>query len=278
MKKVWGTALCMLALCGLIGCAKEKKETLGLFSWSDSAVEDSQELFDTAKKVGITEIYQHFSKDMSQEKITDFLEEAEKKELDIYYLTGEPHQGLQPEAEELLEEIHRCSSFNRQSRGMFCGVMVDVEPYLTEEWEEDQEEVMDTYVDSMDRVYGEAKRQKLRCILCVPYFYDKKGFSDQLETLIRDCCDGIAVMNYQKENEWEQISFEAETAKTYDKKVMHIYELQKAGKHELTERNTYYQDGLEAVEESRQGLREHFPDMAFAYHDYKSLKELLEDE
>lgn len=54
-------------------------------------------------------------------------------------------------------------------------------------------------------------------------------------------------MNYRKSDEPGQVETELAIAWQAGKRVIHIYEPQPPGTHDLTERNTYHGDGLEAV-------------------------------
>ena len=92
--------------------------------------------------------------------------------------------------------------------------------------------------------------------------------------------DAVAVMNYDKSDEIGQIDREMELSMRAGKRLIHIYELQRPGLHDLTERNTYYSDGLTAVWASRDTLSAHFDYewLSFALHDYTALRELMKGE
>ena len=69
-------------------------------------------------------------------------------------------------------------------------------------------------------------------------------------------------------------------AREYGKGVICIYELQKPGRHQLEEINTYSEQGLEALWESSRRLEDQFgyDRLQFAYHYYNPLKEMLAGE
>ena len=76
------------------------------------------------------------------------------------------------------------------------------------------------------------------------------------------------------------MAMEVGFAREYGKEILCIYELQKPGKHELEEINTYANEGLKALWKSRERLEKQFgyDKLGFAYHYYKPLKEMLEGE
>lgn len=274
MVLAWG----ILAM-GAGGCSPLKQgPEWGLFSWKSGEVSQPAGLWQLCKKAGVTQVYQSFSSKLTEQEAQAFLQEAASNKIEVYFLTGSPEWGLDPLAEHLLEQVESAAALNRAGEGKLRGVVLDVEPYLTDAWDEDPDTTMDTYVSAMELAYEAARKEKLRCIVCIPYFYDTKGQEAGLERLISSCCDAVAVMNYQKADEAGQLARETELAERYGKELIQIYELQEPGDHGLTERNTYHGDGLEAVERSRASLLERYPGLSFAYHDYPSLRALVEEE
>ena len=128
------------------------------------------------------------------------------------------------------------------------------------------------------KAYEAAEKRNLLVILCIPNFYDSMGLEQSLEKLIRTGCDAVAVMNYDKTDEAGQIWGEAEIAEKYGKGIIHITEMQRPGTHDLEPKNTYYEDGIEAVKESWEHLREEIPNenLGFSWHYLKPVLELLE--
>ncbi len=247
----------------------------GLFSWGGSAL-SSENLFDRMERLGLTELYQHFPEDADPKLVESFLNEADSRGIDVYFLTGDPSWGLDSDGKAMLKEVDRAAAMP----DTLSGIMMDTEPYLTDKWEEDPEEVMEDYVAAMAKARRAAERAGMEFVACIPYFYDTKGQTELLEKLTKDGCHALAVMNYDKKNEAANIETEADLAVQYKRPLITIYELQEPGKHELTKRNTYYHDGLSAVTDSWEQLRAHYPKLAFSYalHDYRALREVLANE
>lgn len=253
-----------------------------LFSWESKAVEKQNRLFQMMEKQKIGVLYQNFSKGLEQEALKTFFEGADESQIDVYFLTGDPQWALQENADSLCAEIERAVGINRiLRRGELKGILIDVEPYLLEQWKEGEaKKVMDSYVKCMRSAYCKSNDNNLEVILCIPYFFDSKGFADELETLIRFCCDKVAVMNYYRGKEIKHIETEAALAKKYNRELITIYELQPPGSHGLTKKNTYYKKGLKSVTENFAQLRSAYPDQKvfMALHDLEALKEALSDE
>lgn len=275
--RMWSVLLLLLCMSG---CEAPVTEA-GLFSWKESAIEDYETLFANMKELGMVELYQYFSDDIEPEVIKEFLETASEKEIEVYLLTGEPEWALEEDAESLLEELQWAEEINElvEEDARLKGIMVDVEPYLLEEWDSDRDEVMRCYVDAMKETYDCATEQDMEMLLCIPYFYGKMGCSEELETLIAEACDGVAVMNYYRDSEIAHIEEEALYAGKYEKEIITIYEMKEAGSHGLTPQNTYFELGFEAVKENFREVYEAYKkqNIRMAYHDYEAVKEISEN-
>ncbi len=261
------------------------REGFGMFSWDEGVLEpeETQTLFEVAKKADVAAIYQQFSREcLEEEKSADFVMGMEERGIEVFALMGEAKWAYERDAKTLIERIGYVAEYNERHRdqGRIQGVMVDVEPYLLDEWDEGREkrgELMAGYGACMERAYACASEKGLKFLVCIPTFYDATNM-DILERLIAYGCDGVAVMNYNRKDEYGQIAREVGFAREYEKEIVCIYELQRPGKHELEEINTYANEGLEALRQSAWRLERQFgyDRLRFAYHYYKPLKELLE--
>lgn len=200
-----------------------------------------------------------------------FIAAAHGEGIAVYLLTGDPAWGLDGTGDSMAAEIDRAAGY-----GGLRGVMMDVEPYLTQEWEADAQGVMGTYVEGMTRAREAADAAGLELVACIPYFYDSLGHAGALETLVEGGCHVLAVMSYDKKDEAENLETEAALARARGRPLIMIYELQPPGPHDLTEGNTYYNDGLGPLIKSWGRLRRRYgPSMSYALHEYESLREVL---
>lgn len=251
----------------------------GLFSWSDSALEEenAKQMFGLMKKYGLTVLYQRFPYDISDETLNAFFKLASAYNVSIYYLTGEPEWALEASGEKMCNEVERASKLKERITGNvhLSGIIMDTEPYLLGLWEDEEDLVLDTYVSAMEHANKKAEENGLSYIACIPYFYDQKGHVDELVELMEYGCDALAIMNYSKRDEAGQIRTEIELAKEKEKPIVVIYELQKPGVHGLHEFNTYFNDGLGAVEDSVSKLKKNYGKDSFQYalHEYNALHE-----
>ncbi len=273
--------------CGQEEGAADTKD-YGLFGWSDQVVTDQeqwQELLSCMEQAGVTSLYQSFSQEsLDSGEAESFVREVRSAGGAIYMLMGDAQWAYEPEGESLLREVQRVVHYNESCKedGRIAGVMVDVEPYLLDEWDgEDRErqELMESYLSGMKNAYQYAASEGLFFWACIPTFYNS-SCQEVLEELIANACDGVAVMNYNRKDEYGQMAHEVGYAREYGKKVRCIYELQEAGKHDLEEINTYAQEGLEQLWLSAEGLSRQFgyEGLGFDYHYYEPLKKMLREE
>ena len=158
------------------------------------------------------------------------------------------------------------------------GVVLDIEPQSLEEYQDDPKAVWGTLVDNLKEVYGLTKAANMELIVCLPYYLDTKGFDEELEAIISEASDEVAIMNYYRGKEIDHIAKEVSVSKQYDKSIQTVYELQAPGQFDLAEINTYHHLSLDAVVENFNQLKTHFSDQQvnLGLHEYKSLVKLLE--
>jgi len=250
---------------------------LGVFSWHRTNASDekaARAMFETLVSVGASEVYQI----MGGKTAAFFWERAKELRIDVYVLAGTENWGLDTNARQMLRQVDNTAKLMTQmGEDGPAGLMLDVEPYLTDDYKKNPEGTMQKYLEAMRKTYAHAREKGVFLILCIPHFYDVLGHAGVLDALITEACDAVAVMNYQKHDESGQIKTEMAAARQAGKRLIHIYELQRPGLYDLTERNTYHLDGLPAVWESRDRLQAYFDyeGLSFALHDYTALREVI---
>lgn len=236
-----------------------------LFSWFSKELAHPEAFFSFLQQHGITAIYQHVTPNDMQETIARFIKRGRQANIKVFLLVGEANWALEPDG------LHR----HIEQAVKWDGIVVDVEPYLLKDF---NKEIMTAYVSAMRNAYQKARSLGVTFILCIPYFYDSLGYTTELEVLIRDCCDGITVMNYYRGKEIPHLEMEAKLCRLYQKSLETIYELQPPGKHGLKDINTYYHLGLKKVDENFQTLATHYQNQAvkISYHEFVYFQELAE--
>lgn len=245
---------------------------VSIFSWhwEELQAKEWEPLLQVMDRLGVQEVYQDFDMEQSPEMRKDFWELLNEKNYKAYYLCGDPKWVYPSRWERVLRAIEEAALLAEESQGTLKGIVFDIEPYTMEEWEEEEEagRLMKDYAATMKKAYHEAAGYGLEVILCIPNFFDKE-YEEELETLIRDCCDGIAVMNYSKDGQIERIRAEAELAYQYDKVLIHISEVQKGDASEITRQ-------MQEIGTIWNSIRGEYPDckLKFSYHHLGALTDV----
>ena len=258
----------------------------GIFSWDSDAIspEQAEPMLDWLQAHGFGELYQYIPQQAEEETVLSFLQSAEASDIQVYLLAGDPAWATGEKAQRVVQTVQRAVAYNQklEESAQIVGIMMDVEPYLLPQWEqeEDRPEIMHAFVDAMEAGCQAALANNLQFVACIPYYYDKLGLTEYLRDLLQRGCTGIAIMNYNKSNESGQIQTECALAADSGRDVIVIYELQSAGQHGLTENNTYYSDGVPGLKASWKKLSADIrvPGLRYAVHEYRAAKEVYDRE
>lgn len=248
-----------------------------IFSWEsnyiDPEVGDTLDLILTV--LDCDTIYQYIHDSMSDQEILGFLQRCDEYGCQVFYLCGDSSWAAEPDAASMLRELERVVSINTQAETLgiqpFAGILYDVE-WLS------QRETFVQCVENYKVVYAAAQEYGIHVNACLPYNMDTLyGYSDLLEDLIANGCHSVSIMNYYKRGtEAENIRYEVELCAKYGKPLINITETLPVGSHDLTDDQTYHNDGLHAVEELWRELdAEYSGSIRFSYHCLASVRELL---
>lgn len=259
----------------------------GLFSWNTAVMAESEQetLNACIQRAKVSCIYQTIPEEnLALEETAGFIRRMSARSVKVYDLLGDPEWSYEKTGGTLLYELEQVVLYNegQEENARIAGVMVDVEPYLLDEWDRSgrsRDNLMERYLSGIRKGYAYASEHGLEFWVCIPVFYDVTN-EDILEELISDACDGIALMNYDRTDEYMQIAKEVGYAREYRKGVVCIYELQEPGSHDLEEINTYAGPGLKALWSSAKRLEAQFgyERLQFGYHYYEPLVDLLAKE
>lgn len=280
---VWGLALAA-ALGGILALWKIQTVPTpprGLFCWQASVMQPdrSEALWDCMAQQNLNELYQVIPPQADAAQTAAFLRQAQENGITVFLLVGDPAWGLDPQGTELCAAVDRVAQWKQElGEDAPVGIMADVEPYLTDAWQEDSQAVMQSYLHGMHAAYAAAELAGVRLDICISCYYDSWGLEPQLQELIETACHGVAVMNYYRGKEAEHLKTEWDLANNAGKPLRTIYELQAPGSHDITEQNTYYGVGLDALRDNWAHLTRTLggdSSPGYALHDYAALQEVL---
>ena len=117
-----------------------EKEILGVWWW-DNRIDNSY--LDFAQENGVTEIYYYVSD--FNEKIANFIKEANLKNIKVYWLTGK-YQWIEDYAS-LKNKINEFLNFQSTNNNLFAGIHFDIEPHQHPEFDTRREEILFEFID-----------------------------------------------------------------------------------------------------------------------------------
>ncbi len=259
-----------------------KEHDRAMYSWDHDYIYEENESI-LQKAMELTEcniLYQELASDADASDVSAFLQRRGEQGQSVYYLCGHASWGIEENAVSMLQQVERVVAYNNAAGDYkFVGIQFDVEPYCLDDFEANADKYMAQYVENCKLAYEAAHEAGLLVEICIPYWWDSSyGYETQLEDIVANACDSLAVMNYyKKDTEASHIETEVALCRKYDKKIINITEMQAPGTHGLTENNTYYNDGIEAVESMWNSLDSYFAyeKLGYSYHYLNVIIELL---
>ncbi|MCX5715581.1 MAG: hypothetical protein NTV07_01725 [Candidatus Omnitrophica bacterium] len=214
--------------------------------------------------------------------LAEFMKESHQSGIKVEALTGNPTWSLAENHHLVLNWIKFFLEYNkaRPKDEHVDGVSLDVEPYLTAEWEQDKERIKADYIELLRKCrelvnsYG----QDFRLGVAIPFFYDVED-EGRFERSILDYVDYIALMDYYDTAEEiiDRAKFHINLAKEANKRVIIAVETQDLVEmHQGKRRNTFIEEGWEEMERQLDKVKQVFLFEAsfegFAIHHYDSYK------
>lgn len=246
-----------------------------IYSWSGKYIsaENEETVHWVMTQLDCDTIYQAIPSTESDTEVLDFLDRRAADGHLVYYLCGQSEWGTEPDAKSMLKELKRVIQWNETAEeaghAKFYGIQYDIERL-------NNEAAMNQVVANYKTVYAIAREHNIQVEACISYYLDTRyGFDAQLEDLIANGCDSIALMNYEAHEE-QNIENEVALCKKYGKGVVNITEMQPIGSHNLTSSQTYNDDGIPAVEAMWRRLQSYFDyELGFSYHYFDPILNLL---
>lgn len=156
----WMTAVLMLAfhlVCVQIRDGRmEPQPKWGVFSWNQENAKDSsarEAMLDAMVQLGISEICQ----EMDSASAPSFLQRANELGLDVFLLAGRPEWGLQRNGKNMIAQVDRAAAMvSEWGDAGPRGLVLDVESYLTDEYQRNPKAAMNRFLDALRKTYARA--------------------------------------------------------------------------------------------------------------------------
>lgn len=194
-------------------------------------------------------------------------------------LTGNAEWGLADnDLGEIKAYIDALSSYN-SGIGIHAPIRklaLDVETHTLPEWREDPRTAFSAYIEKMQEVYTYAHLHGISVVQVIPIHLDTIDES-LLRLFFSTCCDEVSLMNYTRATQESAPKAEIEICRELGIPVESIFETMPPSEtHKVTDRNTYFHVGLDALREKQDRLARiyDYENFSFAYHYFLPLYHL----
>ena len=231
-----------------------------------------QELLDFCERTGIETLYIYFGEEPPtetppefQKGLAEFLALAHAHGIQVQALQGNPLWALKPSHPLVLKWVKGYLDFNRAQpdNRRIDGVHLDIEPYLTPQWEtDDRQRIKEQFLDLMRQLRDLIDTQKgdhpFELGLAIPVFYNREP--DFEEGLLKQA-DYAALMDYYDTglDIVTQGRFHVDLAKRAGKRLVigvETQDLVRMGQGKR--RNTFHEEGWQEMEEALAQVTEAF--------------------
>ena len=213
------------------------------------------------------------------------MEFVKKYKLDVFLLEGARDWLTEGNMNNVIDVINEANELNKTLDYKFKGVSLDVEFYLTDEYQEaannedieKQLSLFRQFTENTKKCCDYAESLGLKYSMALPAWLDKLS-SEILEDLMNYNYDHIAFMNYFKETIMENMDQEVEIARKHNLRIVSIAEVQDPKFGTVGEEDTFYNDGLQECINTLNDIRQkyNYENLGISYHYYKPLLSLLE--
>lgn len=247
-----------------------------IFAWDMLLVNDGafDQLSEMLTDLSITRVYQRIpTAYLSDPGLAVMVENLSQLGIETAFLTGD-RDWLFDGLDELYAQLEALDAYNSGigAAHPIKTIALDVEGYTTSQWKEDPETWFLTYLDLMKEVREYAHQKDLTVVQVIP---DELDAIDQktFERFIKDCCDEVSVMNYERDVELFNIWNEVAVCRKYRIPVETIFDTMPLNDYySVNASKTYFYDGLDVLADAGETLRNVYgTSLGTAYHYYRTL-------
>ena len=227
-----------------------------------------------ARQRGVGRLYLHVKPGAADdEAFRSFARQAQRRGVELWATGGAPEWSMDP---------GRVGRWAREvaSSGVFAGIVVDIEPYTLDDWDEARGSLTESYLRGLAR--GRRAARGLPFLAAVPFWFDREASGNGVATLLEATLqrtDGIVVMAYRdhadgKDGILYHLVEELAAAEAMGKPVVVAVHTARSALDKIT----FFEEGDEALERElakvTAALADHPAFAGVALHDYAAYRRL----
>ncbi|WP_054957177.1 hypothetical protein [Paenibacillus dakarensis] len=170
--------------------------------WQTELIEDGGEkILHFAREEGINLIYLQINRSMPRENYEKFVSQAHKEQVEIHALGGDPRWALHAHRDDMMGLAEWVLSYNESAAAdeQFDGIHLDIEPYVLNQWETDQNSIISSWVSNIESLLTIVSGSNLELGIDIPFWFDDVELSngDLLNAWLMETFDHITVLAYR---------------------------------------------------------------------------------
>lgn len=154
-----------------------------IWSWTTDSVLDAHDTSVFLKNYKINKVYQHFDLDsLTYNDIRNYVKVLQEKDIMVNWLTGDPSWALTNKHSKILNAIRKINDYNKYITNGYQKIntiQFDIEPYTLDEWNTDEQGVIEQYQEAISIAYEECLRLGLSMAICIPSWFDSKTYNNK---------------------------------------------------------------------------------------------------
>lgn len=154
-----------------------------IWSWTADSVLDAHDTSVFLKNYKINKVYQHFDLDsLTYNDIRNYVKVLQEKDIMVNWLTGDPSWVLTNKHSKILNAIRKINDYNKYITNGYQKIntiQFDIEPYTLDEWNTDEQGVIEQYQEAISIAYEECLRLGLSMAICIPSWFDSKTYNNK---------------------------------------------------------------------------------------------------
>lgn len=154
-----------------------------IWSWTADSVLNAHDTSVFLKNYKINKVYQHFDLDsLTYNDIRNYVKVLQEKDIMVNWLTGDPSWVLTNKHSKILNAIRKINDYNKcitNGYQKINTIQFDIEPYTLDEWNTDEQGVIEQYQEAISIAYEECLRLGLSMAICIPSWFDSKTYNNK---------------------------------------------------------------------------------------------------
>ncbi|WP_160035607.1 hypothetical protein [Paenibacillus sp. An7] len=231
--------------------------------------------------MNIHSVYLQYSSKVSNETYRNFISSLQKEGVAVYALDGAPDWGItdHESKDQFLDWFHNYQA-DVPSREQFKGIHLDIEPYLLENWETNQEEIICQFQTLLLQLKHFTENRNTSLGIDIPFWFDEITFDNKygqgyLSQWLIQNTDETVVMAYRNFAEGKNgiidlSSQEVDWAEQENKKITIAVETEKTPEQHVS----FYSENKHTLASEIKLVQEHYKGRiaGIAIHSFESLK------